>query len=76
MKKIIVWHNVQYDTYYYKIVKGYYADYFPGYKNQYNHVVILVIPLVSIPRKRSLLLSVITHSIEFLQKIQKNIERR
>ena len=69
MKKIIVWHNLNKDIFYYKIVKGYYTDYKIGYKNQYNHEVILIIDDVyfetyKIPLKKRLLRKIIS----FLEK--------
>lgn len=41
--KIIVFKNLNKNTYYYKFLKGYYTHYHVGYINQYNHEVILII---------------------------------
>ena len=43
MRTLIIWHNLNYDTYYYKFINGTYRSYSVGDKNQYNHEVILVI---------------------------------
>lgn len=43
MKKLVVWYNPNKKNYYYKFVNGWYTDYKMGYKNQYNHEVILII---------------------------------
>ena len=76
MEKIIVWHNLNNDTYYYKVVKCFYRDYEVGYINQYNHKIIIIIPLsnflthyrkITIPHK------VIKRLISFLQKIEKKL---
>lgn len=42
MNKIVVWKKPN-GTYYYKMVRGYYATYEVGYVNSYDHVVVLVI---------------------------------
>lgn len=74
MKKIIVWHNLKTNTYYFKIVNGYYANYHVGYKNSYNHVVILMIDLYKdIYYKPPFLKKVLTKYISFLQRINKKL---
>lgn len=43
---IIVWFNPNCQCYYYKNINGYYLDnYYIGYKNAYNHEIILVIDI-------------------------------
>lgn len=71
---IVVWFNPNKKTYYYKIVKGYYKRYFVGYRNSYDHEVILIIPLKQeIFYKQPLLKKVLMRIISFLQNIEKNI---
>lgn len=74
MPIVVVWFNPNKKEYYYKIVKGYYKRYFVGYKNQYNHEVILVIPLkYEVIYKIPLRKKVLTKLISFLQNIEKRI---
>lgn len=44
--RIIVWFNPQKNDYYYKVMQTYYNPYFKGYKNQFNHEIVLIIDLV------------------------------
>lgn len=69
MSKLVIWHNPNTDTYYYKIVSGYYREYTPGSQNQYNHKIILVIDNIytntyKVPLKKRLLRKLIS----FLEK--------
>lgn len=74
MKIIVVWFNPNKKEYYYRIVKGFYKKYFIGFKNQYNHEVILIIPLnYDLFYKKPLRKKVLTKLISFLQNIEKNI---
>lgn len=76
MKKIIIWHNLNKDIYYYKIVKCCYRNYYVGYHNQYNHEIILIIDIYKdffkfkkMPfRKR-----VIKNLISFLHKLEQKL---
>ena len=43
MRTLVIWHNLNRDTYYYKFISGTYKKYSIGDKNQYNHEVILII---------------------------------
>lgn len=43
MRTLIVWHNLNKDTYYYKFINSTYKRYTVGDFNSYNHKVILVI---------------------------------
>ena len=43
MKKIIVWYNPNKEVYYYRVVKCNYVEYTVGFKNSYNHEIVLVI---------------------------------
>lgn len=71
MKKIIVWHKPRDDSYYYRIVNGTYANYSIGFKNSYDHEVVLIIDEVFNyqPPKKSLKKKLLTRLISFLQKI-------
>lgn len=70
--KIVIWHNLNNDSYYHKLVKGTYIDYEIGYINQYNHKVILVINQVfEYSQKTSFRKKVLTKTISFLQKLNK-----
>ena len=66
---IIVWHNLNNDTYYYRFVTGLWGTYDIDYVNQYNHKIILKIDLHNlIPPKEALKTKVIKRIISFLQK--------
>lgn len=73
MRLIVVWHNLNYDTYYYKFVKGYYSNYKIDFVNKYNHRIILVIPIANLvfKYKVSPIKRVIRRLIFFLQNIEK-----
>lgn len=80
MKQIVIWHNPNRNTYYYKIIKGSYKTYDVGFVNQYNHEVIMVINITDICsscywNKRRFLFfhKVLRKFISFLQKIDKKL---
>ena len=77
-KNIVVYYNRKKDEYYYKVVK--YVDYEVGYKNSFDHEVILIINVHDIwyPPKVSIRERVLTRLISFLQNKLKKIkeERR
>lgn len=55
LNRIIIWKKLD-NTYYYRIIKGHYSDYFVGYQNSYGHEVVLIIDnleyrIKKIPRK-------------------------
>lgn len=53
MKKLVVWHNVDKNTYYYRIVRGLFYErynYEVGEINNYGHRIVLVIPLEDIKK--------------------------
>lgn len=67
--KIIIWKNHNNNKFYYKVVRGWYADYEIGYFNKYNHEVVFIIENVyfeknKIPLKKRLL----RKYISFLEK--------
>lgn len=69
MRKLVVWHNLNKDTYYYKIVSGFYNTYYPGYVNGYNHKIILVVENLSFTsiKKEPLKKRLIRRLIRFLE---------
>lgn len=70
--KLVVWHNLNYDSYYYKIIKGYYGVYEVGYINQYNHEIVLVIDKIYFQvYKPPIKKRVLRKMISFLQKLEK-----
>lgn len=72
MPKVIVWHNLNNDTYYYKLVNGFYMNYNVGYINHYNHKIIVIVPNIYTSSYRvSLRKKVLTNLISFLQNINK-----
>ena len=74
MRKLIVWHNLNKDTYYYKFITGRYTNYFIGYKNQYNHEIILIVespylqPIKEYVSLKRVLLTPIINLLKFLLK--------
>ena len=68
---LVVWRKKE-NEYYYKRVKGYYANYDIGYTNQYGHVVILVIKDNNTPRYK---FSFRTRFIRKLIFLLKKLER-
>lgn len=73
-KIVLIYHNLNNNSYYYKIVRTTYKKYQIGQKNQYNHQIILIIPGVYLYKyKVSLLKKLLTGIIFFLQKINKKI---
>lgn len=76
MRKMYIWHNLNKDTYYYKINIGTYKNYKIGDLNSYNHKLVLIIdnevlePVI-IKNYVSLRKMVLTPIIAFLQKLNK-----
>lgn len=67
--KIVIWKRRD-DTFYYKIVKGFYGNYYIGYKNQYGHQVVHVIDNVCVINyKMSFKKRCINRLVRFLQKV-------
>lgn len=77
MKKyIVVWRNFRSDTYYYKISNFTYFNYYIGFKNQYGHVVVLIIPFSSmsfLDRLKQFVKKSIKRLCRFLDKLEKRI---
>lgn len=42
LSRIVIWRKPD-NTYYYRIIKGHYFDYEIGYKNSYEHEIVLII---------------------------------
>lgn len=71
--KIIIWKKKD-NTYYYREVSGFYANYHIGYENQYGHEVILIIDhFKDYVRPISFRKRAIKKVISFLQKLDKKI---
>lgn len=72
MYKIYVWLNLRDMTYYYKVCKGTYKNYSIGDFNQYNHKLVLIIPLDYFLEDRKVKVSykkmLINDTIRFLEK--------
>ena len=69
MRIIVIWYNPNKRIYYYKLVWGFYTRYYVGYRNQYNHEVVLIIDRVDIMVKKDPLKTrVLTRIINYLQK--------
>lgn len=49
-KIIVVWFDEKCNRYYYKIVRQTYQSYQVGFINQYNHRIVLIIPLLDIKK--------------------------
>lgn len=75
MKDIVIWYNPNKNTYYFKYVNNIFDLYYVGKKNQYNHIVILVINLYkeNIICKQSILKRVLNKIICFLQNIYRKL---
>lgn len=74
--KLYVWHNLNNDTYYYKVNSGTYKKYVIGDKNSYNHELVLIVEnevLKPVIEKKyvSIRKMVLTPIIAFLQKLNK-----
>lgn len=74
--KLLIYHNLNNDSYYYKINHGTYKDYRVGDRNQYDHEIILIIENIyleqyKISKFSKLKRMVLTKIISFLQKINK-----
>ena len=76
----VVYHNLNYDTYYYKFVSGTYSKYNVGDINSYNHEIILVIdrnevqPIIE-KHYFSIIHMVLTPIIKFLKLILKFLQK-
>lgn len=78
MKLIVIWFNPNKKIYYHKIVKNSLGRYFVGMTNQYDHEVVLLIPLEDCfitfsQRIRRILKRFFKTIISFLEKIYKKI---
>ncbi len=70
---LIIWHNPQKNTYYSKYVTGCYKDYYVGYKNSYDHEIILIIKIsYEIPRFNPIK-TLIKKLISLLYKIERRL---
>lgn len=69
--RIVVFHNLTKNTYYYKKLKGYVSEYYVGYKNQWNHEVVLIIDVEEFLNRgrNSIKRRVIDKLMSFLNKL-------
>lgn len=67
---IVIWFIPDKKKYYYKKIKCYRTKYFVGYKNQYDHVVILVIDMIAKNNHKPIKEKVIDNIITQLEKIK------
>ena len=65
---LIIWYNPNKNIYYYKYVNGFYQDYYVGFVNQYDHVVVLVIKLIYFKERQPLRKRIKRKLISFLEK--------
>ena len=72
MYKMYIWLNMRTDTYYWKVCKGTYKSYRIGDFNQYNHKLVLIIPLDYFMEETKTKISykkmLINDTIRFLEK--------
>ena len=69
MKRIIIWHNPNKNNYYYRVIKTNYVEYEIGYKNSYDHEIVLIIDDLLLQHNRnSLKRRLIKKIIRFLDK--------
>lgn len=73
--RIVVFHNLTKDTYYYKKLKGFYSDYYVGYINQFNHEVILIIDIFEILEKNKKLGRKPSLKTRFIDRLQSFLEK-
>lgn len=76
MKKLIIWHNLKKDTYYAKVVLGYYCRYELNYVNQYGHKIIYIYDLpYTTYKKKGLINFVLSPLIALLKLITRTLEK-
>lgn len=74
--KLVVWHNLNKNTFYVKAVHGYYCNYQVGYINQYNHKIVYIYDInYSSRQKKSLLDLAISPVIVFLRLLTRLLEK-
>ena len=68
--KLVIWFNPNRNIYYYRLIRGFYNNYVVGNKNQYDHVIVLVIDLEYEKQRTSIRKRLIRRFISFLEKIE------
>lgn len=68
--KLVIWFNPNKNVYYYKKIRGTYYNYSIGLKNQYGHVVVLVIELEYESRRIPFRKVLVRKLISCLEKIE------
>lgn len=69
--KIVIFKNLNKNTYYYKFLKGYYTYYYVGYVNQYNHEVVVIIDL----HEEAYILERASLKLKIVEKLMYKLER-
>ena len=72
IRLIVIWHNEKKDTYYAKMISGYYSNYEVGICNSYGHKIVLVIPIEYDDHKVSIKQRLIKKAISFLEKCERS----
>lgn len=67
VSNLVIWFNPNNNVYYYKIVR-FYNQYDVGFKNNYGHIVCLVIPVTFKIKRGRLSKRLIKRLISFLEK--------
>lgn len=77
MRTLVIWHNLNKDTYYYKFYRI--CNYIEGDRNQYNHQVILILngkevqPIIEKVSLRKTLLTPVIRFLKFITEFLENI---
>ena len=77
MRSLIVWHNLNDDTYYYKFIKFLHDYHKIGFINQYNHEIVLILysnEFTPVYYRVSLLKSLLNVLIYFLNLLIRFLE--
>lgn len=76
---LVVWHNLNNNTFYVKAIHGHYRNYTIGYINQYNHKVVYIYDIRSYSirqkQKKSLLELSLSPLVAFLKLLTRLLEK-
>lgn len=71
---LVIWKRRQDNSYYWKLVRGFYSSYYIGYINQYNHEIVLTIDLnKEILHRPTIQKRVVSKLISLLHKLEKKL---
>lgn len=70
VNKLVIWFNPNKNIYYYRLIRGFYNNYAVGNKNQYDHVIVLVIELEYAKHRTPFRKRLIRRLISFLEKYE------